>query len=233
MKKRFIHVKYNNESSHVRQFNFAFTLAEVLITLGIIGIVAALTLPALTAKYKKHEVETSLKKFYTSINHAIMLSENDNGDKKEWAGIDVDGAYGEQTLKEVYNRYYKKYIKVVKTDYDSVNRGLLLFFADGSVAKLGYNGQDIFYCVSYKDYLRNYEGTAGSQEGKSCFTFGFYPTNSANYGAYFNKGIEPYVNGSCWDGTIESLNNSNMPECYAKIIQMNGWVIPDDYPVKF
>lgn len=33
--------------------NKAFTLSEVLITLGIIGIVAAITLSALTAKYKK------------------------------------------------------------------------------------------------------------------------------------------------------------------------------------
>ena len=31
----------------------AFTLAEVLITLGIIGVVAALTLPALISNYKK------------------------------------------------------------------------------------------------------------------------------------------------------------------------------------
>ena len=31
----------------------AFTLAEVLITLGVIGLVAALTLPALKSRYKK------------------------------------------------------------------------------------------------------------------------------------------------------------------------------------
>lgn len=30
----------------------AFTLAEVLITLGIVGVVAALTLPGLISKYK-------------------------------------------------------------------------------------------------------------------------------------------------------------------------------------
>ena len=33
--------------------NRGFTLAEVLITLGIIGVLAALTVPILTAKYKK------------------------------------------------------------------------------------------------------------------------------------------------------------------------------------
>ena len=36
----------------------AFTLAEVLITLGIIGVVAALTMPSLIAHYRKQEIET-------------------------------------------------------------------------------------------------------------------------------------------------------------------------------
>ena len=39
----------------------AFTLAEVLITLGIIGVVAALTLPNLVANYKKQVLVTQLK----------------------------------------------------------------------------------------------------------------------------------------------------------------------------
>ena len=40
----------------------AFTLAEVLITLGIIGVVAALTLPALINNYEKSVVETRMQK---------------------------------------------------------------------------------------------------------------------------------------------------------------------------
>ena len=38
-----------------------FTLAEVLITIGIIGIVAAMTLPAVIGNYKKQEVVSRLK----------------------------------------------------------------------------------------------------------------------------------------------------------------------------
>ena len=41
-----------------------FTLAEVLITLGIIGIVAAMTLPALVGKYKKQQTVAQLQKVY-------------------------------------------------------------------------------------------------------------------------------------------------------------------------
>ncbi len=48
---------------------FAFTLAEVLITLGIIGIVAAMTMPALVGKYQKKVLEVRLKKAYSVINN--------------------------------------------------------------------------------------------------------------------------------------------------------------------
>lgn len=45
----------------------AFTLAEVLITLGIIGVVAAMTLPALMADYKAKELEVRFKKAQSVI----------------------------------------------------------------------------------------------------------------------------------------------------------------------
>lgn len=40
-----------------------FTLAEVLITLGIIGIVASMTMPTLIGKYQKNKLQPSSKKF--------------------------------------------------------------------------------------------------------------------------------------------------------------------------
>ena len=51
----------------------AFTLAEVLITLGIIGIVAALTLPVLIQVNKNKEVETKLKKIYSVLYVISMI----------------------------------------------------------------------------------------------------------------------------------------------------------------
>ena len=41
-----------------------FTLAEVLITLGIIGVIAALTIPALITKYQKRQTAVALKQAY-------------------------------------------------------------------------------------------------------------------------------------------------------------------------
>ncbi len=51
-----------NKITHKKQTRAAFTLTEVLITLGIIGVVAALTLPTLIADYQEKVLITSAKK---------------------------------------------------------------------------------------------------------------------------------------------------------------------------
>ncbi len=55
-----------------------FTLAEVLITLGIIGVVAALTIPTLIHNYRIKALKTDLKKNYSMINQAILRAKADN-----------------------------------------------------------------------------------------------------------------------------------------------------------
>lgn len=45
----------------------AFTLAEVLITLAIIGIIAVLTIPNLLQSYRKHERIVQIKEAYSII----------------------------------------------------------------------------------------------------------------------------------------------------------------------
>ena len=62
----------------------AFTLAEVLITLGIIGVVAAITIPTVVAKYQKEETVVKLKKTYSVVNHAILQSIVENDDYSNW-----------------------------------------------------------------------------------------------------------------------------------------------------
>ena len=56
----------------------AFTLAEVLITLGIIGIVAALTIPSLIQKYQMKNFEVAFKKQYSVLNNAINYIQLNN-----------------------------------------------------------------------------------------------------------------------------------------------------------
>lgn len=61
-----------------------FTLAEVLITLGIIGVVAALTLPTLIQKQQEKATVTALKKFYSSFSQAYMRAIQENGTPDTW-----------------------------------------------------------------------------------------------------------------------------------------------------
>ena len=58
----------------------AFTLAEVLITLLIIGIVAALTIPSVISNYQQQEFKTGLKKAVSVLNEAIQVNIAQDGE---------------------------------------------------------------------------------------------------------------------------------------------------------
>lgn len=54
-------------------FKKAFTLAEILITLGIVGIVSALTIPTLIQNYKKQVLVNQLRKAMSEISQGLQL----------------------------------------------------------------------------------------------------------------------------------------------------------------
>ncbi|MCM1339728.1 MAG: type II secretion system GspH family protein [Muribaculaceae bacterium] len=57
-----------------------FTLAEVLITLCIIGVVAALTIPNLITKFREKAIVSALRKFNSDLNQAILLYKSETDD---------------------------------------------------------------------------------------------------------------------------------------------------------
>lgn len=65
----------------VGQQTNAFTLAEVLITLGIIGVIAAMTLPSLIANKEKKELHTALLKNYSVLQQALLQMSKDFGEQ--------------------------------------------------------------------------------------------------------------------------------------------------------
>ena len=83
----------------------AFTLAEVLITLGIIGVVASLTIPTLVNNYRKKQFETGLKKEYSVLLQALDMYKQDNETplKKE----DTDQLHAE------FKNKIKPYLKIL------------------------------------------------------------------------------------------------------------------------
>ena len=85
------------------KIKFAFTLAEVLITLGVIGVVAAMTLPTVIKSYQKQVTVTRLKTVYSVLNQAVNLAKNDFGDVENW-----DFSL---TSDEFFDKYVAPYIK--------------------------------------------------------------------------------------------------------------------------
>ena len=232
---------YNgNENGQQKNYS-GFTLAEVLITLGIIGVVAALTLPTLIQNYRKHVVETKLAKFYTTINQAVSRSTVENGEPADWikdCGSSHTPTCSTEEGIEWFKTYMGKYMSISKIEPKEDAGGFLVYFNDGSIILMKKHLYDIHFYISEKAINTTITGV-------NKFFFRFMPKTPAwgninfiNENQYGIKNtVEPYVYS--WDGTIEHLYTdltyscSNGGQYCTKIIQMNGWKIPKDYPLKF
>ncbi len=137
----------------------AFTLAETLITLGIIGVVAAITIPTLIQKYQEHVTIVKLKKMYQVVTEAEQRSSIENGEPVTWTEFESDPG----KFFEYFSKYYLPYIKapykiynpkqnvsrrVVKTYNltgaemsNNVTNNEEVRFADNSCFYFGSNGQ--------------------------------------------------------------------------------------------
>lgn len=93
-----------------------FTLAEVLITLGIIGIIAALTLPTLVSNFQKKILENRYKKSVSIISQAILKTKAEMGVEKlaEYCAYYPYTDNGHEYLyaKECYTALYNNLIKL-------------------------------------------------------------------------------------------------------------------------
>lgn len=118
----------------------AFTLAEVLITLAIIGVVAALTIPSLVQNYKERETVTRLKEFYSVFSQAYQLAILEHGTFDQWGLGDTnpkveqeDGSFqrDEYSLNN-YNKFFEIMKKYLKYDsYGNFNNSNVGITSDG------------------------------------------------------------------------------------------------------
>ena len=232
----------------------AFTLAEVLITLGIIGIVAALTMPTLISLYQKKIVETRLEHTYSLVSQALKMAEADYGDSQIWmrdlAGpqdsaitpaVNFLETYFLPYLQDGYRYgivggtglyqigYNSRYIGNVttKSRYVCLNNGVNLFF--------GYNvGRQGIVSVPI---LIDINGPKSPNIlGRDLFemTFSLYDgilfmsgeRQITGYGLTYDKIIKyDDILNRCKNGGYGAL------ECGA-LIKQNGWKIPKDYPYR-
>ncbi len=151
-----------------------FTLAEVLITLGIIGIVAAMTIPTLQANYQKQEYITKLKKAYTTFNQALIQISADMGcpGDLKCTGLFVGYSYEPESIAPPgftkFSIEIRKYFKILK-----LCKGY-------SIAPLAERG-----CFSDSVGL-NYEGTGTRVTFDHAGVTRFITTDGVAYNIYTN-----------------------------------------------
>ncbi|MDR1167706.1 MAG: type II secretion system GspH family protein [Heliobacteriaceae bacterium] len=214
-----------------------FTLAEVLITLGIIGVVAAITMPALIANYQKQQTIVSLKKAYTVLNQAFTMAQIENGDFAEWSPddgrtylfstlrgsqcADMDTAYAqalmaaEGTPTNLFNNSScfqlndgMKVFHLSSTTSENYNHAIYVLDINGKKAP-NIRGRDVF--SFYILYSVSSAWANGSVGATGC-SFSF-------------KKLGLYACGTDRSGCTTTNDNS----CFGRIIQ-DGWAIKDDYP---
>ena len=133
----------------------AFTLAEVLITLGIIGVVAALTIPSVVSHYKKQEVVTKLKTVESLFSQMLNFSIAENGDPQNWDlaadnGTSASAANYKKSAVRITEKYFLPYLKT-SNYYGFVslkNAGYPIYYrADGGVQKWNLDTLDSETCI--------------------------------------------------------------------------------------
>lgn len=83
-----------------------FTLAEVLITLGIIGVVAAMTIPTLISKIQKRTIEAQIKENYAMLAQTMRFAEYDD------VGSLPISANNTASMKKWFDQFLAPYLKV-------------------------------------------------------------------------------------------------------------------------
>ena len=200
-------------------------MAEVLITLGIIGIVAALTIPNLISSYKKKEYSTKLKRFYSTMQHAIQLSSIDNASPASWeypSGKPKDAD-------EFWTKYFAPYFKTV-TSTDIKGDWFYVYFMDGSHLRM-HSGSalDIIYAVGDSDIEHE-------DMGVRTFYFLMYK-DSGKFTPYTWTGDIPKddeeISTDMYDReNLKKLCNDKSRNHCSQLLFLDNWEFKDDYPLK-
>ena len=221
-----------------------FTLAELLITLGIIGVVAALTMPSLIVKYQKKETAVRLQKAYSQLSQAVKLSEMDNGSVDGWDYLISAQAFFDKYLKNYLNS--AKVIGSLSTKYryktlNSNTTAGIVTNASNFVVALA---DGTFITIQQQEYathkiigvdVNGYKPP--NQAGKDFFIFNIQPKYGVtpygfgitNITAGHNFGYE-YNRNTLLGSTGVSCNKANYGYWCAALIMLDNWEIKDDYP---
>ena len=245
--------------SYFRHWCGAFTLAEVLITLGIIGVVAAMTLPSLVQNYRKSVVENKLKSEYSLISNAIRMSEAKNGSSEDWATCDEDNSF--ECTKSFFDTYLAPELKTVKicgndnkeecwTEPVSLsgkkgylsplidNKGLTAILSNGTSLYMWAGRQN-----SEAAHLQIWFDIDGPTKGKGIIgadvfgTITFFKAREEIRAGTFMQGCAKLLDVDNYKNDTEYGCSKDVDTQFAgfycgALIEQNGWKIPKDYPVR-
>ncbi len=225
----------------------AFTLAEVLITLGIIGVVAALTIPTLFENYQKKQTVSKLQKAISVLNQAYKLSFDDLGEPDSALDLGAE---------EYFKTYWAPYIKVstycskaadcgyksnnpfISLDNSNMNVGI----ADGkNSTRTAFLTPDGFM---YIVYTANYPN--GSKDPKPFYRVlvdinGSTPPNrSGNDVFWLVRAEEDGIHPDGYSSSLKSvqqycsydLSGGSSGNTCGDYIRRSGWKIDSSYPWK-
>ena len=211
--------------SYFRHWCGAFTLAEVLITLGIIGVVAAMTMPSLMQNYKRQQATARIKKFVSVINQALISAENDLGPREDWVIGEMDNS---DSAYNFLNTYIKPYIKSADIEKRTLfGRNMAtLRFVDGSQMSVKVGAcYDIWYDIN---------GEKGpNKKGKDIFVFILCKNGGCNFNSNQVRGFYCAQTGEQFpthEQLINGCKNGGGDWCTI-LLEQNGYEFPKDYPL--
>jgi len=216
----------------------AFTLSEVLITLVIIGVIAAITIPSVVLSTQRRETITGLKKAYSVLNNWQTIAQVTYGHHSQWdSAIEIG-------IEQYYEKYIKPYFNIMKKctsmgecGYNSNapfkfsngnSAGSGIFVADGTrVAFLTNDGMAYsFVCMGsggteWNAVRVDINGAKKpNQFGRDVFVF--IRTDNSGVKPLGYSSTPEYVKANC-------SRNDTGDTCAARIIR-NGWEFDEEYP---
>lgn len=141
--------------------NKAFTLAETLVVMGIIGVVAALTIPNLSSSTANKENVARVQKAYSTINEAFERVQAEYGNIQRWPIRDF-GWNGNNATDFFANRM-SEYLKVSKNCARNANQGCMassVKYLNGTSTTSGYSAVTDADTSAYKMILADGTGLA-------------------------------------------------------------------------
>ncbi len=220
-------------------FKKAFTLAEVLITLAIIGVVAALTIPTVVRNYQKHQTVTQLKKTYSALANTTNLAIAEYGPIEGWEINESTGAGSENFA----NKYLIPYLKVQKnckiqttgdcTFYISYLNSITTNQLGQNWARFYLTDGTLIIVYNYNEggikYVEVYVDLNGQRKPNKVSRDIFYFVYFLNTGKFMPNGYEgsrEYLKSLTESGCNPDRNGKYC----STLIMKDGWQIRDDYP---